>query len=188
MNIFHQLQLLNYNQLGHRSISLLNLTKFYQINPKTIVEVGVWKGKHARLLRYLFPDADLFLVDPWKPYSSKGFPPEKASQRETFENAYRETQNIFKKDPKTTIIRQPSLKACSFFSRDIDIVFIDGDHQYSAVKSDIKAWKSKVRSGGLLAGHDYNPNKFHGVVKAVNESLRKKFIVLGDSVWATIIS
>ena len=35
-----------------------------------------------------------------------------------------------------------------------DLIFIDGDHSYAGVIADLKAWKSKVRSGGILCGHD----------------------------------
>lgn len=139
MNIFNQLVVLNQDPVEQRALSLFNLASLYKINPKTIVEVGVWKGANAELLRLFFPDAHLFLVDPWKPYSPKGTPPEGARQKETFENAYRDTQNRFKNDPKVTIIQESSLEASSSLPSDLDIVFIDGDHRYSAVKSDIRA-------------------------------------------------
>jgi hypothetical protein len=35
-----------------------------------------------------------------------------------------------------------------------DLVFIDGDHSYSGAREDIALWKSKVREGGILCGHD----------------------------------
>lgn len=39
---------------------------------------------------------------------------------------------------------------------ELDFVFIDGDHSTEGVKADIRAWRSKVRSGGILFGHDWN--------------------------------
>jgi predicted O-methyltransferase YrrM len=51
-----------------------------------------------------------------------------------------------------------------------DLIFIDADHSYKWVKSDIINFAPKVKPGGLLCGHDYNKN-WPGVVKAVNELL-----------------
>jgi len=35
-----------------------------------------------------------------------------------------------------------------------DLVFIDADHSYQAVRDDVSAWRLKVRQGGILCGHD----------------------------------
>jgi hypothetical protein len=35
-----------------------------------------------------------------------------------------------------------------------DLVFIDADHSYAATLQDIKAWRPKVKPGGILCGHD----------------------------------
>lgn len=47
-----------------------------------------------------------------------------------------------------------------------DMVFIDGDHCYTAVKRDIERWKAKLAPGGLLCGHDAYDE---GVRRAVQE-------------------
>lgn len=64
----------------------------------------------------------------------------------------------------------------------LDFVFIDADHTYEGVLADIDAWQRKVRPGGMLLGHDYSPDAFPGVVKAVSESfgLVDRF---DDNVW-----
>ena len=52
----------------------------------------------------------------------------------------------------------------------LDWVYIDADHQYQSVKEDLEAWYPKVRSGGIVSGHDYDDNiVLGGVVKAVDE-------------------
>src|SRR5262249_29650597 len=51
---------------------------------------------------------------------------------------------------------------------DPDMVFIDGDHRYEAVKRDILKWQPKLKSGGLLCGHDRN---WPGVEQAIQELL-----------------
>ena len=53
-----------------------------------------------------------------------------------------------------------------------DFVFIDANHSYEAVREDVAAWAPKVRSGGIVSGHDYYPGKSYkqcGVIQAVDE-------------------
>jgi len=66
-----------------------------------------------------------------------------------------------------------------------NMVFVDGDHSYEGAKGDILAWLPHLRSGGILAVHDYNkanafanvtgkaphPKVWDGVDLAVNEIL-----------------
>lgn len=50
----------------------------------------------------------------------------------------------------------------------LDFVFIDADHGYNSVTRDIDAWRSKVKPGGIFAGHDYTV-EIPDVIRAVNE-------------------
>lgn len=45
--------------------------------------------------------------------------------------------------------------AARYADASLDFVFIDASHVYEAVQRDIAAWRSKVRPGGILAGHDF---------------------------------
>lgn len=73
-----------------------------------------------------------------------------------------------------TQITCPSVKAARFFAdKSLDFVFIDADHTYKAVTEDIKAWLPKVKPGGLLAGHDYQPAEKYGVNKAVRDYFKR---------------
>ena len=49
-----------------------------------------------------------------------------------------------------------------------DFVFIDGDHKFDFVMEDLIGWARKVRSGGIVAGHDYYHFHKSGVIQAVN--------------------
>lgn len=56
----------------------------------------------------------------------------------------------------------------------LDMVFLDADHSYEGVHSDIEAWRPKVRKGGWIGGHDYGNDEpaydFSGVKRAVDEA------------------
>jgi predicted O-methyltransferase YrrM len=60
----------------------------------------------------------------------------------------------------------------------IDVVYIDGCHEYDSVKRNIALYYPKIRSGGFLCGHDYFPNTkvLTGVYRAVNEFLSENQI------------
>lgn len=64
----------------------------------------------------------------------------------------------------------------------LDAVYIDAAHTYDAVLSQIKAWRHKVRAGGVIAGHDY-ASDWPGVMAAVNETFGEPHEVFGDTSW-----
>ena len=50
-------------------------------------------------------------------------------------------------------IRNTSLESVDdYMDESLDFVFIDGNHEYDFVFSDIKNWLPKVKRGGVLAG------------------------------------
>ena len=68
-----------------------------------------------------------------------------------------------------------------------DFVFIDADHSYDAAKDDIARWRSKVRPGGWLGGHDYNKT-FPGVMAAVDEAFGRRVTLLSPgSIWGVTL-
>ena len=68
-----------------------------------------------------------------------------------------------------TPVRLPSSVAVQLYEdRSLDLVFIDASHEYQDVRADVLAWRPKIKPGGILAGHDYNP-MFPGVIQAVDE-------------------
>jgi hypothetical protein len=52
----------------------------------------------------------------------------------------------------------------------VDALFIDANHTYPFVKSDIVNYKPMLRPNGIITGHDLDPN-FPGVEQALKELL-----------------
>jgi len=68
--------------------------------------------------------------------------------------------------------------------QEYDLIFLDADHSYEAVKQDIALWWPRLKDGGIMAFHDYHPEHsyFPGVYQAVTErfgELPNREITLG---------
>ncbi len=99
----------------------------------------------------------------------------------------RDMLGVFKKNvghfPNLNIVQKPSIEAAKDFEdKSIDVCFIDAGHTYEEVLQDIDAWLPKVKSGGILCGHDYLPKTWMGVVQAVDERFGKPDQVV-DWIW-----
>jgi predicted O-methyltransferase YrrM len=171
----------------HRGCYLKILSLIYQIEIKTIVEIGVFRGKNAAILRENFPNAHLYLIDPWAPsnaYLNSGTAV--SEQHEVFNDAYQRVETLFKDDPHVTLIKKTAEEAAPDLPNDLDLVFIDANHDYHVVKNQILTWQKKVRPGGILSGHNYGRKRLPGVKEAVDEVFGENFLLGQDEVWATI--
>jgi predicted O-methyltransferase YrrM len=70
----------------------------------------------------------------------------------------------------TPIEADSAAAAAGYDGPPIDLLFIDGDHVYEAVRADFEAWWPRVRPGGLVMFHDYD-ERHPGVRRFVDEAL-----------------
>lgn len=78
------------------------------------------------------------------------------------------------------LITGHSSKIAKNWSKPIELLWIDANHNYLATKIIIKRWSNYVLEGGYIALHDYS-FEFAGVIKAVRET-----ILLYPHVWKVI--
>jgi hypothetical protein len=155
---------------------------------KSFVEVGVWEGQNIVGIAKEFSDAICYGVDPYDymEYNNQfSLKDGKTNLLKTeSENVYQKTYAYTKKYSNFQLIRKPSFDAVNHFEDEsIDIVFIDANHSYESVKNDIDLWLPKVKTGGVLSGHDYSIG-FFGVIQAVNEKLgTDNIVVKSDATW-----
>jgi predicted O-methyltransferase YrrM len=93
--------------------------------------------------------------------------------------------------PKVHIVKLTSLEAATIFpDKYFDLVFIDANHSYQSVLEDINAWVKKVRSGGIICGHDFweEPCRHPGVARAVRKSFKDVHVSTETSIWRCNIS
>ncbi len=78
--------------------------------------------------------------------------------------------------PKFHFINAPSYEIVKIWTQELDILFIDGDHQYEAIKRDYALFFPFVRKNGLIIFHDTNHPLFPGPGKAVREIEGRKLV------------
>jgi len=124
-----------------------------------LVEIGTYHGRSTLFFRLSNPNIDIITIDLCKPYEAiNGMlvnPPPAIDDR------------IIQYGRIVQIIGESS-DVASRFERDIDCLFVDGNHTYGGVQKDITAWMPKVRGGGWVIFHDYDP-QYEGVIRAVDE-------------------
>jgi hypothetical protein len=116
------------------------------------VEVGVWKGAYSEEFCRAIPGVQWTCVDPWAPYADYR---EKKNDATLIANAYAEAmERLAHYD--CAFLRSSSVEAAEAFpAGSLDVVYIDGNHEAPFVRQDLETWSSKLRPGGILAGHDY---------------------------------
>lgn len=145
--------------------------------PVVGVEVGVHDGRMSAHLLRLRSDLGLVMVDNWKaaerqspsyratadPRATLAADEQDAAMRQAIAATdFAQNRRIVYHNDSTRVARiLDHLRA--------DFVFIDADHSYEGVIADIRAWRPRVKPGGLLCGHDYEP-RFPGVARAVAEA------------------
>lgn len=141
----------------------------------TIVEVGCWKGASTIFLALEAREkqVSVFCVDTWLG-SSEHSNTNEVKERKLF-GVFLENMRPVIDD--ISVLRISSVSASRVFEDgSLDAVFIDADHAHESVRQDILCWLPKVKSGGILAGHDY-VSAYGGVIKAVNESVKNIEII-----------
>jgi len=153
----------NSNYIG----GLMQMYAFMNAWGKTGVEIGCYWGESAEIALHFL--GHLYCVDPWdNPASEQEFDKRVGG------------------DVRVTKIKKFShVAADEFATRSVDIVYIDGAHDYDNVERDIMYWLPVLRPGGWIAGHDYDGMADHvGVVQAVDNLLGGPDACFPDSSWA----
>ncbi len=143
-----------------------------------VVNIGAGAGTSALTFCEARSDIHLITIDHQKDTSPLG---SLASEEEVLRDAgfWDGRVTHHHKDSKEMGLNWPGPK--------VDMVFIDGGHEYEECKGDIEAWLPNIRSGGIIAVHDFekealypggdfrdgapHPMPWPGVDRAVRELL-----------------
>lgn len=135
--------------------------------PGAVLEIGTFRGGTLFVLARLSqPDATLISLD----FPNSGFGVlVRKFQEPLFQNFTRDRQRLFllRGDSHTEQLRSRVEKV---LNKELDLLFIDGDHSYEGVKADFEMYSPFVRKGGMVAFHDIAcPREDYGVTRYWNE-------------------
>lgn len=136
-----------------------------------VVEVGRWKGRSTQAL-LMGCRGTVYSVDHFKGSTGESDITFWQSKKD---NVYDEFIHNVGHYSNLVVLKGEGLeRAKQFDNKSVDMVFLDGDHEYSHVLADLKAWMPKVRK--FLVGHDLEQGG--GGVKQALQDLKIPFMPL----------
>lgn len=160
---------------GHRNFAYDYVRN---IHPKRIVELGSYYGcssfSFLQAIKDAHIDTEFYGIDTWMGDSFT----ENDYQEDIF-GAYKSVLESCFSEQNGRMIRSTFDAACSAFQdQSIDVLHIDGSHNYDDVKHDFLLWKSKVRPDGVIFFHDISSDLLYGDVMGSHvfwEELKKEY-------------
>lgn len=139
---------------------------------KTIIEVGTFLGRSTAF--FASKGCRVHCIDPFKAWP-EGIENGAVAPNESFLMDFRENMNDLGIADQVTFMPVSSNTADYVMSRQIidDMVYIDGEHTYEAVKHDISLYLKRAKK--IICGDDYDHN-WPGVMKAVDELLPDRLV------------
>lgn len=135
--------------------------------PDTIVEIGVYRGGSLKTIAEA-AQVDVCGVDTWGLEGAYASGSEKA-EKYGIENM-RIAEGLTGHLQNVTLVRGFSADVAGWMLPRVGMLYIDGEHTYSAAWSDFRSWKGHLREGSVVAFDDYTTKPQHsGVRDAVNE-------------------
>jgi hypothetical protein len=135
-----------------------------------VCEIGVFKGDFSKIMLDTLSPKELHLIDIFNGMMCSGDKDGNDIIWTNLDEEYINVKNMFSNYKNVYIHKGFSYDILdSFEDNHFDMIYIDGDHSYNGVKTDLNSAFLKVKNGGLICGHDYISSKFEGVVRAVDE-------------------
>ena len=157
-----------------------------------MAEIGVWKGTLAWFVMQNCPDvSEYWAIDPWR------YMPSPDSQMDDYyrqldiyqwDQAAFDTYCIMQTYPdRLHVIRLPSVEAAPLFIDEyFDCVFIDGDHSFEGMSSDLIAWHPKIKKGKLICGDDIHRKSVKKAIQHIAPLTGFQYIEKSGLYWIGI--
>jgi len=144
-----------------------------------VAEIGSWKGMSTSVIAKVVKpfNGTVFAIDHWQ--GSIGLPEHKQADTDDMFFIFRYNMKALDiLDIIHPLVMSSKTAASIFKDNSLDMIFIDADHRYSYIKSDIEMWLPKLKQGGIIAGHDAEEKytKFGEYKEVINQHLEEDVI------------
>lgn len=179
-----------YGMFNFQDVYDLAINEALKRESNIFIEVGGWLGKSSSYMAERIKLTgtkniiNFYVYDTWQGGGELDiyniFPELKTNKLDNifhyfFHNTY-ELRDYF------IPVKSDSIKACSLHSdNSIDFVYLDDNHEYEHVKIELSSWWSKIKEGGILAGHDYPHKPIEKAVKEFALEINKKIILMSNN-------
>ena len=139
------------------------------------VECGVYKGEFSLALLERLAPSRLYLIDPWYLVTREWHWGE--GDRSTVSalcNILRRFEDELVSGRVVLRIDNDLNALAQLPDAHLDWAYLDSTHQYLQTVKELELLRRKVKAGGIISGHDWQPDpghKHHGVCKAVREAV-----------------
>lgn len=141
---------------------------------KIVCEIGVFKGDFSKKIFESEPK-ELHLIDPFVGSFSSGDKDGLNMQFAILEHEYFNLVKYFSEYTNVFVHKGTSLGILKDFENSyFDCIYIDGDHSYQGVKTDLNIAHFKTKNNGYIIGHDYCSVRYPQIVLAVTEFCKEK--------------
>ena len=145
------------------AVLLYDLARSLPDDGPVLVEIGSWQGKSSLVLAKAIRRKNspkLYCIDPFSAdgdaVSKTGYEKRKVELRRPLKDVFLDNMKRAGVDDLVTVVEGYSFSFAKKFFDPIDLVFIDGNHEYDAVLQDFCDWSPLVKPGGIIAFYDVN--------------------------------
>lgn len=142
----------------------------------TIVELGSFAGRTAWIMAQKNPDATIHCIDPWGHFDIRNVPEESLVYISGDISMFKpgDLQDLFSKNtadcPNIVAHRGLSTEVPWEGQAEVDMIFIDADHDTGPLLADMRTWWPRMKKDGIMVGHDW---QMQTVREAVMQFLRE---------------
>jgi hypothetical protein len=154
----------------------------------TGVEIGVQTGSYSAWILHRWAGTCLISIDPWESEERSRYVDVANVEQQRHDDLFASTTHrLAPFGTRSVIWRMTGERAAAQVGeRSLDFVYLDARHDEASLAADLKAWEPKVRTGGIVAGHDYldgdRPEGRFGVKAAVDRFFGERGLTIHETV------